>query len=271
MDEYLSIGQMAKLNNISIQTLRYYERLGLICPSYINNYTGYRYYSMEDFVTVGLIKQCKALGLSLNEIKEVITNYTSLESIFDILGNQKNIINTKIQELELIRDKITSLENKIAISLAKGINEVFVQYNEERKCLEFDYTDRNSKEFELNLRKSLIVAEKNYKNTNTEIVFTVSSEDMKSNYEAIYKNVMLNLGEDIPYNDENIISIPEGNYLTMYFDDVYRNSQKYYRIMLDYINKNKIRTKGDFREIYILTRMGSDRLVKSLGKIEILI
>ena len=39
--------------------------------------------------------------------------------------------------------------------------------------------------------------------------------------------------------------------------------------MKDYINKNKIKTVGDFTEIYIMTRVGSDGKEKSLGQIEI--
>ena len=69
MGKYLSIGQMGKLNNLSVQTLRHYEKVGILNPSYINEETGYRYYSMKDFNTIDLIKQCKALGLSLEEIK----------------------------------------------------------------------------------------------------------------------------------------------------------------------------------------------------------
>ena len=38
-----------------------------------------------------------------------------------------------------------------------------------------------------------------------------------------------------------------------------------------YIEKNNIKTKGDFREIYIMTRMGTDGIEKSLGQIEIMI
>ena len=93
MGKYLSIGQIGKLNNLSVQTLRHYEKVGILKPSYINKESGYRYYSMKDFNTIDLIKQCKAMGLSLEEIKEVTNNYTSLESIVNILGNQKELIN----------------------------------------------------------------------------------------------------------------------------------------------------------------------------------
>lgn len=266
MGKYLSIGQMGKLNNLSVQTLRHYEKVGILNPSYINEETGYRYYSMKDFNTIDLIKQCKALGLSLEEIKEVTNNYTSLESIVEILGNQKKLIAEKIKELENIRNKVESLENKIDFSLNQGINNIFIKYNEERKFIQYNFKDRFSDEFEINLRKILLEVERDYENVNAEIAFTVSYDDMGY---TEYKNVMINLGENIDYKDEKIISMPKGNYLTMYFDDTYRDSGKYYKIIMDYIKSNNIKTKGDFNEIYIMTRVGGDGKEKSLGQIEI--
>ena len=80
---------------------------------------------------------------------------------------------------------------------------------------------------------------------------------------------MINLGENVNYNDEKIINMPKGDYLTMYFDDTYRDSAKYYKIIMKYINENNIKTIGDFNEIYIMTRVGRDGKEKSLGQIEI--
>ncbi|MEG0051372.1 MAG: MerR family transcriptional regulator [Terrisporobacter sp.] len=271
MGKYLSIGQMGKLNNISVQTLRHYEKFGLLRPSYINEETGYRYYSTKDFNTIDLIKQCKAMGLSLDEIKEVANNYTSLESIVDILGNQKKLINQKIKELENIKNKIESLEDKIGFSLNKGINKVFIKHNEERQFIKYNFTDRFSDEFEINLRKILLEVERYYENVNAEIAFTVSYEDIKKEGRAECKNVMINLGEGIYYEDDKVISMPRGEYLTMYFDDTYRDSGKYYDAIVEYINENNIKTIGDFNEIYIMTRVGSDGIEKSLAQIEILI
>lgn len=270
MGKYLSIGQMAKLNNISVQTLRHYEKVELLKPSYINETTGYRYYSMKDFSTIDLIKQCKAMGMPLEEIKEVTHNYTSLESIFNILGNQKQIIYEKMRELENIKNKIESLENKIKISLDKGLNTVFIKYNEERTFKTYHCKDRYTDEFEIILRKVLLEVERDYENVNAEIAFTTSYSDMKLNQNVVYKNVMINLGENKHFIDEKIIKIPKGKYLTMYFDDAYRDSGKYYGVIMKYIKDNEIETIGDFHEIYIMTRVGMDGKEKSLGQIEIL-
>lgn len=107
MESRFSIGDIAKIHNITVQTLRHYDKIGLLTPSYINKETGYRYYSAKDFVTIDLIKQCKSMGLSLEEIKEIIHNYTSLDSILDIIKKQKDIIDKKIEELNNIRNNIT--------------------------------------------------------------------------------------------------------------------------------------------------------------------
>ena len=95
-----SIGEVAKIHNITVETLRHYDRVGLLKPSYTNENTGYRYYSTKDFIILDLIKQCKSMGLSLEEIKSIIENYTSPESMLQVIGKQKKIINEKIEELK---------------------------------------------------------------------------------------------------------------------------------------------------------------------------
>ena len=45
MDQMFTIGKMASLTGISVQALRYYDKLGLLRPTYVNPTTGYRYYS----------------------------------------------------------------------------------------------------------------------------------------------------------------------------------------------------------------------------------
>lgn len=69
MDELLSIGEMAKLNNVSVQRLRYYDNIGLFSPAHINEQSNYRYYTSEQSAHLAIIKQLQYIGLSLLEIK----------------------------------------------------------------------------------------------------------------------------------------------------------------------------------------------------------
>lgn len=53
MKEYLTIGEVSKMKGVGIKSLRYYDRLGILKPAYINPDTGYRYYSIEQMLKIG--------------------------------------------------------------------------------------------------------------------------------------------------------------------------------------------------------------------------
>lgn len=64
-----SIGEVAGILGISVQTLRHYSKIGLLEPAYINPETGYRYYSYIQLSLIDRIRYLQNFGLSLKEIK----------------------------------------------------------------------------------------------------------------------------------------------------------------------------------------------------------
>jgi DNA-binding transcriptional MerR regulator len=56
----LSIGEMAKINHVSVQTLRYYDRIDLLKPIYVNEETNYRYYDIKQSAIVDMIQYMKS-------------------------------------------------------------------------------------------------------------------------------------------------------------------------------------------------------------------
>ncbi len=67
----LKIGELAKQAGIHIQTVRYYERKGLLfAPS--RSASGYRYYSLESLKRLNFILKAKELGFSLKEVQELL-------------------------------------------------------------------------------------------------------------------------------------------------------------------------------------------------------
>lgn len=271
MDRYFSIGEMAKLYNVSVETLRHYDRLDLLKPDYIKEKTGYRYYSIKSFLKMDLIKRCKAIGLSLDEIKEIIDEYTSLESVLRIIKNQKEMIDNKIVELNEIKNSIISLENSIEEALNLGINKPFTKYNQERVLKVYNYTGRYTGEFQIKLRKSLLELETKYSRQIPKIIFKTSYKDIILNNKITYKKTMIQVEDDESKNSDEMIVLQPGTYATVYFDDDFYDNKKYYDILIKYINENNLKVIGDFYEIYNITRVGNDGEEKSLAKIEILI
>ena len=68
----LKIGEFAKACGASVQTLRYYDQIGVFCADYTDPDSGYRYYSRDKIKTFALIEQLKQLDFSLDEIKEFL-------------------------------------------------------------------------------------------------------------------------------------------------------------------------------------------------------
>lgn len=268
METYFSVGETSKLTNVPIQTLRYYDKMGLLKPAYINEQNNYRYYSINQFIKIDLLKQCKLMGLSLKEIEDLLKNEISAESMLEIINQQRKVLDEKIRELEAVKSYINFLDDRLKETNKVEENEIFIKYNEERVVKKYECILENQKDIELNLRKVLLEAEKDNWILNSELVFEASLDILQREDKVVYTAIMLYKHENISENFQNLI-LPKGNYLTMYYDDGYKNNFKYYKMMAEYINKHNIKTVGNFNEISILSRVNSKEDEKSIIQLEI--
>jgi len=92
-------GEFAKKSGVTQRTLRYYDRLGLLVPSVVGD-NGHRQYSELDFAKLQQILTLKFIGLSLVEIKRVLT--TDMGEIGKLLVSQKQAVEAKISQLKLV-------------------------------------------------------------------------------------------------------------------------------------------------------------------------
>ena len=61
----IRIGIFSRISQVPVSTLRYYDAVGLMKAAYIDNYTGYRYYTIDQFSRIHRILALKEMGLSL--------------------------------------------------------------------------------------------------------------------------------------------------------------------------------------------------------------
>lgn len=75
MENYFSIGEVSRYQNISKQTLIFYDKIGLFRPAYVDPDNGYRYYSASQIDQLDTILIMKRIGFSLKEIREHMQHY----------------------------------------------------------------------------------------------------------------------------------------------------------------------------------------------------
>jgi DNA-binding transcriptional MerR regulator len=143
------VGELAKITGLTIRTLRYYDQIGLFSPSGRTE-AGYRLYTDHDLTRLQQILSLKELGLSLEQIKSILTGSTI--SLYDIVSMQmdrlrKNIKNQQklLLELEHIinlmqENKPLTVENYTKLMQVMRMNHE--KYFDERKSSWNAYLDQ---------------------------------------------------------------------------------------------------------------------------------
>lgn len=80
----LKIGEFSQMMQVTVKTLRHYEQKGLLLPDEVDEWTGYRYYSIEQMQKLNTIRDLQRLGFSLDEIKELYDYNSHTPSIRQI-------------------------------------------------------------------------------------------------------------------------------------------------------------------------------------------
>ncbi len=98
MKDYFTIGELADLFAINVQTLRYYDSIGLLVPTRRDQRTGYRLYKFDQVYHVASIRYLRRLGYSLEQIRDHLDSRT-LEHTMEQLTAQSVMLRQRWQEL----------------------------------------------------------------------------------------------------------------------------------------------------------------------------
>lgn len=109
-----TIGQLALILKTSTRTLRHYDNIGLLKPCHVDEENGYRYYEKEQMQMAEEIMKYKECGLSLEEIKEIMSNRNKDNNA--IIKKRMILIENDIKKLTFMKDNLCRLlsDNKTA-------------------------------------------------------------------------------------------------------------------------------------------------------------
>lgn len=139
MRKYLTIGEVSKIKRISAKSLRYYEKLGILMPAYINMETGYRYYIVEQLLIIDLIQTCIGLDIPLKNFKKYITAQESID-IEKLLLDGEQIVNQKIKRLQWQKQFLSNVFAHVQrTNTVKDTVEQFIEDIPDRYFLTIDY------------------------------------------------------------------------------------------------------------------------------------
>lgn len=113
MKEQMTIGKLAKAANVGVETIRFYERKGIIDQP--KKQGGFRYYSEDIIAKINFVKRSGELGFTLKEAKELmdlkIRNQAKCDDILIKTEEKIEEINQKILDLKKMKKSLEGLAN----------------------------------------------------------------------------------------------------------------------------------------------------------------
>lgn len=244
--KYYKTGELSKIYKLGRDSIKYYEKLGLLHPTRDTN--SYRMYTIKDICNLNLIRELRTLDFSMQRIKEYIEN--------------RNIETTRImlsEEIELIEKKVEVL-NSHKYSLSKRLssidkclehttfNRIELLYMPKRKALTVDSNESFEENNDYLIQKlSDKFEDKFYVLGNSNFGAVFDSKSISSGIYNYYKHTFCLLDDDA--SDYNFV-LDEGYYVTYTYKGDYNQYKQVFEMLYKFIENNKYTILGDPIEIY---------------------
>ena len=122
---YYSSGEFARMAQVTLRTIRYYDKQNILKPSYVTD-AGARFYTDEDFARLQQILLLKYLGFSLDDIREMTIADTDYHFMLNSLDIQKKLIQDRIEQMQLveqaIEDTTTAIREEHAVDWSRMLD-----------------------------------------------------------------------------------------------------------------------------------------------------
>lgn len=244
----LSIGQMAELNHVSEQTLRLYDKEGLLVPRCVDPVTGYRYYHIIQSAKLDLIQNMKVYGMTLRQIRSFLDS-NDPAALRALLSEQAASIEERIRQLRRSQSAITrTLDNYRRYEAMPRNGEIFLEYIPERRIFRYNcdvnYFDQDESGYEHMLRqmKTNLVANNMPLSYFTNIGTIIRREHLVP--DALFSNeVFLFVDEDD--SSQAMETLPAASYLCLCSDEFSMEAANVRRL-LDYVQTRGCEIAGDY-------------------------
>ncbi|MDX8336155.1 MerR family transcriptional regulator [Candidatus Cetobacterium colombiensis] len=266
MKKYYSIGEISKIYNISVDTLRHYEKIKLLEPA-LKKENGYRYYSSEQIWKLNNIRNLRGLGLGLDDIKGFLEK-RNVNSTEKILNSQLDIVERELEKFNRLKEELlikkTNLEyfkNDIIFGVPQ------LKYISKRRIIKSKgrIKDDGDIDFKIKLLSIRTLSENDFLFTENEFGGTLSEENfLKNNYDT-YEEIFVIINEETQEGEE----VEAGTYVSIYYRGYYSENYIYYEIAKKFINENKLKVIGDIFEIFHVDIHTTENVEEYITEIQI--
>ncbi|MFC0757904.1 MerR family transcriptional regulator [Enterococcus faecalis] len=260
----MKVLEFSKLYEISPQTLRFYEKIGILKPEYEKN--GYRKYSYQHVKIMNVVKDLRHLGITLPEIKEFLDNKT-VNRTEKLLNKEFAKIN---KEMQTLQEKSIILQRRLEkIKYANNLefNKPLLVSKMKRSIIKSNDSFSFEKDINYKLRHLNQSCQRFLKNSDQNIFGIIDSSNLNKNK---YKVFYFCSEFDAIHSDQGDF-LPAGDYVTYNFKGGYDQIPKIMNEIENFIKDNKLQMRSPFFREYIIDFHDTNLIEEYCTRIEVCI
>ncbi|MES9663948.1 MerR family transcriptional regulator [Bacillus cereus] len=248
MKKIFSIGEVAKIKDITIKALRYYHKMGILIPKHVDESTGYRYYSIDQFIHIDIIKSCRELNTSIVELQEIFKECNT-DKLLQFLQLKRAEAEEHIKKMKEVMETIDDLHAKVGSSqeILKS-DEISIEFFEQRYVVVAPCKEVGSLQ-ELLYYSDLEKIVQDYEEKMAMEMGILYNVNEKWDVEPKY---VFNKVQDHVHMEEmpNIKVLPGGKYVTLAYSK--ENEEARRNVIIEYTKENNIEVES-FIEVELVS------------------
>lgn len=244
--KYYKTGELSKIYKLGRDSIKYYEKLGLLNPTRDTN--SYRMYTIKDICNLNLIRELRTLDFSMQRIKEYIEN-RNISTTRKMLLEEIELIEKKVEDLnshkESLKKRLCSIDKCIEHTT---FNRIELLYMNKRKTLTVDSNESFAENNDYLIQKlSDKFEDKFYILGNSNFGAVFDSKSISNGIYNYYKHTFCLVDDDA--SDYNFV-LDEGYYVTYTYKGDYNQYEQVFDMLYKFIDINKYTVLSDPIEIY---------------------
>ena len=270
MKNYYKISEISKLYDIGVDSLRYYERLGILTPKRDTN--GYRLYNLTDLYKLNIIRDLRALNFSMTQIKDYLDKQ-SLDNTLALLMQEQEMIDREIENLKIRRTIIQDRIKDLSVSKEIKTGCMDIKHFPPRYCVRLNEHITRDEEMDLIIKKLHQKHEDKIRDLgNLTIGAFLSMPSIRRGIANVYDSVFFVLESTesiIPVKLDYDFILPEGNYLSYFYRGSYEQNADRVNEILTYLNEQGLSHTQEPFELFTVDNRDTMETEEFLTEIQV--
>ena len=258
MRKYYRIGEISRLYHIGVDSLRYYEELGLIHPR--RSEGGYRMYSVDEIWRLNVIRELRELDFPMERIGAYLNHHT-VDTTLGMLQEEQAMLEEKLRSLQKTRESVERRQAILERARTRPLGHIAAEICPPRRYFSIPEAYAEEHEMDVLIKRLLNVdPEHFYVIGNNQIGTMIARPGPGEGLR--YQGVFL-------FDENGGEELPGGTYLTVSYQGDYSQSEAWVRRLLDYAREQGWKPVGDILEILWIDIHTSEKTAEHITELQV--